>query len=132
MTPERQKIYTAAISGALKDPESLEKLATAFHGEGLTEQAKLLNQRAALRRLPHPIKVARRDVWRRAMKSQNKPGVLELAEAYDKEGCTAAAMRLREYASGLPSSIPPAQEPIDDATEAGETQPEESTAEPQQ
>lgn len=111
MTPERLKIFNAAISGALKDPASLDKLASAFAGEGLHEQAKILKQRASLKRLPQEIKEARNQVWRRAVKSQNKAGVLKLAAAYDREGCTSAAMRLREIASGLPDSIPTPEEP---------------------
>ncbi len=112
MTPERQKIFHAAISGALKDPVSLDKLASAFSGEGLHEQAKLLRQRAALKRLPQHIKEARAEVWRKAIVSKNKAGILKLAGAYDREGCTSAAMRLREIASGLPDKIPEPEEPV--------------------
>jgi len=111
MTPERLKVFSAALNGALKDPESLDKLATAFSGEGLHEQAKLLRQRAMLKRLPLEVKRARADVWRRAVASKNKAGVLQVAAAYEREGCTSAAMRLREIASGLPETIPEPQEP---------------------
>lgn len=106
MTPERMKIYSAAISGALKDPASLDRLANAFAGEGLSEQAVLLRKRAILRRLSKDVKEARRAVWKKAMQSKNKTAVFNLAAEYDKQGCTAAAMRLREYASGLPDKIP--------------------------
>ncbi len=101
MTPERAKVYKAALSGSLKDPAKLRALSDAFAGEGLVTQAKLLRQRAALRELPETVKRARRQAFRNATKSKNKTAVLELAEAYEKEGCTAAASRLREYASGL-------------------------------
>lgn len=111
MTPERLKIFTAAINGALRDPASLDKLASAFSGEGLHEQAKLLRQRAKLKRLPPEIKEARAAVWRKAVTSKNKAAVLKLAAAYDREGCTSAAMRLREIASGLPDAIPQPEEP---------------------
>lgn len=111
MTPERLKIFNAAISGALKDPASLDKLASAFSGEGLHEQARILRQRAALKRLPSSVKQARAEVWRKAIASKNKAGILVVAAAYDKEGCTSAAMRLREIASGLPDKIPEPEEP---------------------
>ena len=111
MTPERLKIFTAALNGALRDPTSLDKLASAFSGEGLHEQAKILRQRAALKRLPPEVKEARAVVWRRAIVSKNKAGVLKVAAAYDAEGCTQAAMRLREIASGLPDTIPATEEP---------------------
>lgn len=128
MTPERLKIFNAAISGALKDPASLDKLASAFSGEGLHEQAKILRQRAALKRLPMAIKEARGVVWRRAIKSKNKAGILKVAAAYDREGCTSAALRLREIASGLPDEIPTPEEPTIPAPETvvSDTPPEDT------
>lgn len=106
MTPEQQKVYKAAINGALKDPVKLRRLSDAFAGEGFIPEARLLRQRALLRELPPHIKQARRQIWKRAMASKNKRGVLTLASAYEKEGCTTAAVRLREYASGLPDQLP--------------------------
>lgn len=126
MTPERTKIFNAALSGALKDPVHLDNLAAVFSGEGLYEQAKLLRQRAALKRLPPAVKQARAAVWRRAVASKNKQAVLAVAAAYDSEGCTSAAMRLREIASGLPDTVPTPEEPtINPPSEAESTQPEE-------
>lgn len=133
MTPERMKIFNAAISGAIKDPKNLDKLANSFSGEGLHEQATLLRQRAALKRLPEPIKNARKEIWRRAIQSKNRSGILKLAAAYDKEGCTGAAMRLREIASGIPDVVPdPEPEPIAPPADPKESDPpdEESDTEP--
>ena len=127
MTPERLKIFNAAISGALKDPASLDKLAVAFSGEGLHEQAKLLRQRAALKRLPLEVKQARAEVWRRAIASKNKAGILQVAAAYDREGCTSAAMRLREIASGLPDKIPAPREPDAASSETSKDETPEET-----
>lgn len=149
MTAERTKIFNAALAGGMQDPDNLEKLAKTFAGEGLPEQAALLKQRANLKRLPNEIKLARRQVWRKAVKSKNKDGILRLASAYDKEGCTSAAMRLREIASGLPDVVPetqtrmsgeitespvtePAGEPTETATvdeETEESSPEEQATE---
>lgn len=109
MTPERTRIFNAAISGGLRDPENLDKLAKTFDEQGLAEQAALLRQRAALKRLPNEVKLVRRQIWRKAIASKNKAAVLRLAAAYDREGCTSAAMRLREIASGLPNQLPAAE-----------------------
>lgn len=106
MTPERQRVFQAALAGGMQDPDNLDKLATIFRQSGLHEQAKLLHQRAELRRLPNELKLARRKVWRKAIKSTNRVAMGKMADAYDKEGCTSAAMRLREIISGLPESLP--------------------------
>jgi hypothetical protein len=131
MTPERTKIFNAALAGGMQDPENLDKLAKTFAGEGLPEQAALLRQRAALKRLPNEVKLARRQIWRKAIASKNKAAVQRLAAAYDAEGCTSAAMRLREIASGLPDNLPaPESQIAGEAVEAPaaeeENAPEES------
>ncbi len=102
MSDEQAKIYKAALSGALKDPTKLRKLSDAFAGEGFIPQAKLLRQRAALRELPEATKHRRRQIFRDALKSKNKSAVINLAQAYEGQGATNAAARLRQYASGLP------------------------------
>lgn len=112
MTLDRTKIFNAAIAGGMQDPDNLEKLAKVFASQGLSEQASLLRQRANLKRLPNEIKLARRTVWRRAIKSKNKAAMQKLAAAYDSEGCTSAAMRLREIASGIPDVLPPAESTV--------------------
>ena len=133
MTAERTSLFNAAISGALKDPDKLDTLATAFEGQGLFEQAKLLRQRAKLRRLPEDTQKARRDVFRKAMLSKNKQAILTLAAAYDAEGCTGAAMRLREKASGLPVKVPetaPSSPVAESKPPESEPNPEESVSAP--
>jgi|SRR5262245_2959780 len=102
MTPEHTKIYNAAINGALKDPNKLRQLSDVFAGEGYIPQARLLRQRAQLRELSPAIKAARQSVFRRAMNSRNKTAVLHVAEAFERQGATGAAKKLREYGSGLP------------------------------
>lgn len=108
MTPERQKVFNAALAGGMQDPKNLDKLAREFRAVGLPEQAKLLEKRAELKRLPNEVKLARRQVWRRAIQSTNKPAMVKLANAYEREGCTSAAMRLHEIIAGLPDQIPEA------------------------
>lgn len=105
MTEERKKAYKNALSGAVKEPEVLEKLGKAFELQGLKEQAKLLYQRASLRRLPVEVKRQRKEIFRRLMESKDKAAVLSMAEVYDADGCTNAAQNLRNYASGLPDNI---------------------------
>lgn len=132
MTPNRSSLYNAALSGSLKDPGKLDKLAAAFETNGLSEQAKLLRQRATLRRLPDSVKEARKAAFRKAMQSKNKPVILEMADAYDKQGCTGAALRLREYASGLPDKIEPqSPEPEPVAAPVDEMSPEHSEPTPE-
>jgi hypothetical protein len=107
MTTERKAVYKNAISGGVQEPEKLDLLATEFEKQGLREEGKLLRKRAALRRLPDEIKAARKEVFRKALECKDKPTVLKIAQVYDEEGCTAAAARLREVASGLPDNIEP-------------------------
>lgn len=106
MTPELQKTYNDAINGGVKDPVKMDELAKAFKKKGLKKESELLTQRARLMRLPEPVKTARRNAFRKALKSKKKGVVLEMAHILDKEGATSAAMRLREYASGIPDNIP--------------------------
>lgn len=129
MTPARMKVFNAALAGGMQDPDNLDKLATRFEGEGLPEQAALLRQRAILKRLPNEVKLVRRGIWRKAIKSKNKAGLLRLAAAYDSQGCTSAAMRLREIASGLPDQLPEAAPEVSGeapAEQSEESQPEDS------
>lgn len=121
MTEERQKVFGAALGGGVQNPDNLEKLAKSFEDNGLPEQGALLRQRASLQRLPNEVKLARRKAWRKAIKSQNKPVMIEIADLYEREGCTSAAMRLREIISGMPDVIP-------DAAPVAETPTEETPA----
>lgn len=100
LTPERKKIFDAALL-RLKDPEKLKSLATTFKKEGLKREAELLEKRAALRTLPVETQKARRAVFRKALSSKNKAGIMKVADAFRDEGATGAAAALRAYAAGL-------------------------------
>lgn len=102
MTEERKGVYNAILAGSLKDPDKIDEMAANFDVQGLKAEAKLLRQRAALRRLPDETKAARKEVFRKLLESKNKAALLHMAIAYDVEGCTGASARLRELASGLP------------------------------
>ncbi len=101
MTAERERIYKAALSGSLKDPQALHTLSEAFRKEGLNAQADLLSQRAALKERPPELKAKHDDAFRKALKSTNKVAVLQTAKAFASIGATGAAMRLAQYANGL-------------------------------
>ena len=100
LTDERQKIYDNAMA-TLADPMKLRKLADAYQKVGLSYEADMLRKRAALREQPEEVKQARQEVFKKAMSSTNKEGISEVAAAFEKEGATGAAQKLREYLAGL-------------------------------
>lgn len=102
MTPERDRLYRQALNGHIRDSAELRRIADQFQGWRLFPQAQLLRQRADLRDLPPEAKAHRRAIFRKGMNSKNKLAVLKLADAFDSQGATIAADRLRKYASGLP------------------------------
>lgn len=104
MTEERKGVYNAILAGSLKDADKIDEMATNFDLQGLKAEAKLLRQRAALRRLPDETKNARKEVFRKMLECKDKAALLHMSIAYDTEGCTGAAARLRELASGLPDA----------------------------
>lgn len=100
MSPERQIIYQTALA-SVKDPEELDTLSATFQAQGLYPQAELLKKRANLRRLPEDIKKERTQIFREAMNCKDPVKVMNLADAFEKEGATGVANRLRDYANGL-------------------------------
>ncbi len=100
LSPERSILYQTALR-KVEDPAKLRSFAAEFRSQGLEPQAIMLEKRANLRALPQETKRARRDVFRRAMKSTNKTAILTVADAYEREGATSAADALRAYAEGL-------------------------------
>ncbi|MGH9966571.1 MAG: hypothetical protein ACREBG_01890 [Pyrinomonadaceae bacterium] len=100
MTPERKKIYDAAMK-SLKDPAKLNALADAFEKEGLKNEASQLRKRAKLRGMPDGVKAARRDAFKKCMQSKDPNAIEKCAKAFEKEGATGAATKLRQYAAGL-------------------------------
>jgi hypothetical protein len=98
-TPERRERFDAAMNST--DEQAINELAAEFEREGLKKQAKTLRKRAALRGLPRNITLARRAIFRRAMKSKNAKAVLAIAKALEKEGAIDAARQLELYAGTL-------------------------------
>lgn len=100
LTPQRKQIFETAMNTSLA-PEKYEELARSFDGEGLSTEAELLRKRAKLAAAPPEIKEARRAAYKKAFESTNKSAIMQLAEAFQKEGAIGAARSLRKYASDL-------------------------------
>ena len=111
MTPERQRIFDAAIQ-SLPDPDKLRKLADAFDQQGLKAQAVLLRKRAALRELPKEVQQQRKQVFIKAMSATDPDKVEQMATVFHGEGCIGAAAVLNLYAEGLRSTDPAQVEAI--------------------
>ena len=100
LTPRRKLIFSRAME-SIKDPVELEKLATAFHGEGLVTEAAALKKRAALRKLPTNAKEKRRAAFRKAMASDDPEIISAVAEAFKSEGALDAAKALKDHADAV-------------------------------
>jgi len=100
LTPQRKMIYETAMK-SVKEPEKLRELASAFREVGLNNHASMLEKRAKLRALPPDVKAARKAAFQTAMTSTDPKKVIELANAFEKEGATGASEALREYAKTL-------------------------------
>lgn len=111
MTPERQKIFDAAIQ-SLPDPLKIRELADVFESEGLSKQAELLRKRAKLRELPKEVQLARKEVFIKTMSNTDPDKVEEMASVFHSEGCIGAAAVLNLYAQGLRATDPAQVEAI--------------------
>ncbi len=100
MTAPRALVFETALN-EIKEPVKLRQLAAAFRAQNLMIQADLLEKRAKLRELPEATKQARREAFRKGMKSTDAAAINALAEGFEKEGATGAANELRRYASTL-------------------------------
>lgn len=101
LTPERKAVFDKAINTEDATPTYLRSLADAFEAEGLTKEAKLLRQRAALKEAPPEIKAKRREIFTKAMQSTNVDAILEVAKAHEKIGATGAAEALKQQAEAV-------------------------------
>ncbi len=97
---ERAVIFDTAIN-QVKDPEKLVALAKSFREEGLTAEAILLEQRAALATATPEEKAARTAIYKKALGSKNPVAIREVATAFDDIGATGCAVSLRLVAKGL-------------------------------
>jgi hypothetical protein len=100
LTPDRKRVFEAAMNSELS-PEDFAKLSKSFDEQGLKYEGNMLRKRAALSAAPPEIKQARREAYRKALASTNKPQIMKLADAFASQGAVGAAASLRRYASGL-------------------------------
>lgn len=104
MTEERDRIYRDCLSGS-EPVEKMRKVAAAFEKARCFPQARMLRQRIALLELPPEIQEQRKQNFEKGMKSTNRAGILRLADAFDREGATTSARKLREHALSLPNPL---------------------------
>ena len=96
----REVVFDTAING-VRDPKVLRELANAFRAQKMDVQADMLDQRAELATQPVEQKLARREVYRKALESKDPAAINLVADAFEKVGAMGAANTLRIVASGL-------------------------------
>ncbi len=101
MTAERDRIYRECLSGRVT-VEQMRSIASAFERARCFPQARMLRLRIGLEELPEEIKEVRKETFRRCMASTNRDGILRVADAYEREGATSSAAKLRAHAERLP------------------------------
>jgi hypothetical protein len=88
---------------SLSDPVKLRKLADVFDKEGCKHEAGNLRKKADNMELPPDVKKARRQAYKKALKSKDPVAVEKMANAFQTQGSPGAAASLRKYAAGLKS-----------------------------
>jgi hypothetical protein len=101
MTPDRETAYREAMGRETATPEELEELAETFKAEGLVAEAEMLFNRASLRRLPPEIIAQRKDIYRKAMTSDNPEEIREFASSFDAGHAIKGAESLRKHADAV-------------------------------
>lgn len=101
LTPEQKKIYENALKSKSMTPAQLRQLAEGFLKAGAKEEASLLKKRAKLREMPPEVHSARKQVMKAALKSTNISGIEGVAAAFEGEGATGCAAKLRAHAHSL-------------------------------
>jgi len=110
---KRRAIYEAALNS--KDPVALRKLSAGFREQKCNVEADMLEKRAVICELPREVTLARREVFRKLMRSTNPAVIRNAANVFEGEGCTGAAADLNRYASGLEDAKKLEAEGITDA-----------------
>lgn len=101
LTPERKAAFDRAMNDVTSTPDSLRVLALSFEKVGLSDQAKSLRKRAALKEAPPEVKAARREVFTKALNSQDPEFIAKVAEAHEQIGATGAAETLRQQVESV-------------------------------
>ena len=100
LTPEREKVYKAALAD-LHVPSELRKLADVFESQGLAVEATMLRRRADLREQTPEQKRARREAFDKGLASEDVAAIERLADAFESITSTGAAMALRKHAEDV-------------------------------
>lgn len=103
MTEERDRIYRECLSGRVP-AEKMRDIMRAFEKARCFPQARMLQLRIELKELPPEIKEVRTASFKRAMASKNRDGVLRVADAFEAQGATTSAAKLRAHAERLPKA----------------------------
>lgn len=99
MTAKQKAIYEAALKE--KDPVKLRALADGFDKAGLKKEAELLRKRALIGEKPPSEKRRWRRHFKAGMKAKDPQSIDNLAKAFESQGATDAAAKLRQYSKGL-------------------------------
>lgn len=99
MTDKQKKIYAAALQE--KDPVKLRALADGFDKAGLKKEAELLRKRALIGEKSPTEKKKWRTAFKKGMKAKDPKAIDNLAKAFESQGATDAAIKLRQYSKGL-------------------------------
>jgi hypothetical protein len=136
MNEERDRLYRECLSGGVP-LERMKSLAQAFEKARCFPQAKMLYKRIALEELPPEVRESREKIFYRALASSNGPAILRVAQAFDDQGATRSALRLRRHAAQLnpiisqpvvtPPPTPPAPAPVVEVNLAAQANPSELT-----
>lgn len=94
MTPAREERYRVALE--TYGPEALLAEAKLFEDHGLKVQGALLRKRAEWRSRTDATKQAHEEIFQRAIKSTNIPGILKVAAAFEELTATKKAAALHE------------------------------------
>lgn len=99
MTDKQKKIYAAALHE--KDPVKLRALADGFDKAGLKKEAELLRKRALISEKSPADKKKWRAAFKKGMKAKDPKAIDNLAKAFESQGATDAAAKLKQYSKGL-------------------------------
>lgn len=101
MTPQRRIVFDTAMR-ELHNSDALREIAASFINEGGADPwGNLLLKRATLQDRPKEVKLAHREVFRKALICKNPDDVEMMAKSFEEMGATGCAAQLFEVAKGL-------------------------------
>lgn len=100
MSPEGKMAFKTMMATE-KTPEELREMAVVLDGQGHTLEAEMLRGRAALRELPAEVREQRKEIYRRAMASDDVEEIREFAGVFDAAQAFSSAQSLRQHADAV-------------------------------